>query len=65
MKWVKPYVLNIIVAMNVWLRNKIEVTNRMVTTPFSQKCEDGYQSPSPEKNIRYKNYVITNIHMYI
>ena len=27
MKWVKPYVLNIIVAMNVSLRNEIEVTN--------------------------------------
>jgi hypothetical protein len=64
MKWVKPYVLNIIVAMNVSLRNEIEVTNgdvnkkivekRMVTTPFSQKCEDGHQDPSPEKqNIRY------------
>ena len=75
MKWVKPYVLNIIVAMNVSLRNEIEVTNgdvnkkivekRMVTSPFSQKCEDGHQNPSPEKNIRYKNYVITNIHMYI
>ena len=76
MKWVKPYVLNIIVAMTVSLHNEIEVTNRdinnktifekrMVTTPLSQKCEDGHQNPSPEKNIRYKNYVITNIHMYI
>ena len=65
MKWVKPYILNIIVGMNVSLRNKIEVTNgdinnnkivekRMVTTPFSQKCEDSHQDPSPEKdNIRY------------
>ena len=77
MKWVKPYVLNIIVAMNVSLRNEIEVTNgdvnkkkllkkRMVTTPFSRKCEDDHQDPSPEKdNIRYRNYIITNIHMYI
>ena len=47
MKWVKPYVFNIIVVMNVSLRNEIEETNgdvnkktvekRMVTTPFSQK----------------------------
>ena len=76
MKWVKPYVLNIIMAMNVLLCNEIEVTNgdinnkkivekRMVTTPFSQKCEDGHQKPSAEKNIRYKNYVITSKHMYI
>ena len=75
MKWVKPHVLNIIVAMNVSLRNEIEVTNgdvnkkivekRMVTTPFSQKCENGPQDPSPEKNIRYKNYVITNMHICI
>ena len=75
MKWVKPYVLNIIVAMNDSLRNEIEVTNgdvnkkivekRMVTTPFSQKCEDGHQDPSPEKNIRYKNYIIANMHICI
>ena len=76
MKWVKPYVLNIIVAMNVSLRNEIEVTNgdvnkkiiekRMVTTPFLQKCESGHQDPFPEKDhIRYRNYIITNIHMYI
>ena len=47
MKWVKPYVLNIIVAMSISLRNEIEVTNgdvnkkiaekRMMTTSFSQK----------------------------
>ena len=59
MKWVKPYILNIIVAMNVSLRNEIEVTNgdvnkkivekRMVTMPFSQKCEDYHQDPSPER----------------
>ena len=75
MKWVKPYVLNIILAMSIALRNEIEVTNgdvnekivekRMVTMPFSQKCEDGHQDPSPEKNIRYKNYVITNMHICI
>ena len=64
MKWVKPYVLNIIVAIGISLRNKIEVTNGnvnnkkllkkgMVTTPFSQKCEDNHQDPFPDKdNIR-------------
>ena len=78
MKWVKPHVLNIIVAMNVSLRNEIEETNgnvnkkivekRMVTTPFSQKCEDmdDHQDHSPENdNIRYRNYAITNIHICI
>ena len=39
---------------------------RMVTTPFSQKCEDGHQDPSPEKqNIRYWNHVTSNIHTRI
>ena len=57
MNWVKPYIVNIIVAMIVSLCNEIEVTNRdvnkkfvekgMVTTPFSQKCEDGHQNPLP------------------
>ena len=76
MKWIKPYVLNLILAMSVSLRNGIEVTNRdvnkniveksMVTTPFSQKCEGDHQDPFPEKeNIRYRNHVISNIHMYI
>ena len=27
MKWFKPYVLNIILAMSIALRNEIEVTN--------------------------------------
>ena len=67
---------HIIVAMSVSLRNEIEVTNRdvnkkivekrMVTTPFSQKCEGGHQDPFPEKdNIRYRNHVISNIHICI
>ena len=50
---------HIIIAMSVSLRKEIEATNgvstkkmlkkRMVTTPFSQKCEDGHQDPSPRK----------------
>ena len=67
---------HIIVAMSILLRKEFKVTNRdvnkkivekrMVTTPFSQKCEDGHQDPSLEKdNIRYRNYVITNIHICI
>ena len=52
---------HIIVAISVSLRNEIEVTNgdinkkkllkkRMVTTPFSQKYEDGHQDLSHEKD---------------
>ena len=41
MKWVKPYVLNIIVAMNVSLRNEIEVTNGDVNKKKLLKKKDG------------------------
>ena len=39
MKWVKPYVLNIIVAMNVSLRNEIEVTNGDINKTIVEKSE--------------------------
>ena len=42
MKWVKPYVLNIIVAMNVSLRNEIEVTNGDVNKKNCSKKDGDY-----------------------
>ena len=41
MKWVKPYVLNIIVAMNVSLRNEIEVTNGDINNNKIVEKKDG------------------------
>ena len=42
MKWVKPYVLNIIVAMNDSLRNEIEVTNGDVNKKIVEKKDGDY-----------------------
>ena len=47
------------------LRSHINGYKRFVT-PFSRKCQGDHQDPSPEKdNIRYRNYVITNIQICI
>ena len=40
MKWVKPYVLNIILAMSITLGNEIEVTNGDVNKKIVEK-KDG------------------------
>ena len=48
MKWVKPHVLNIIVAMNVSLCNEIEVTNEdiIVARPLIYSDTQGHQASS-------------------
>ena len=42
MKWVKPYVLNIILAMSIALHNEIKVTNGDVNNFFFRKKDGDY-----------------------